>query len=200
MEATSDFRRRALPDRLAPTEVERRALAARVEEIDLWLAPSPKNAIIRAVGLVRGLMASASTGDVNTVLDGYATILGPFPQPVVEDVCTRFLDGRLGNRVYAPTPAEIAHECRQRVADAHAERARIRLILDAEVYSTPSPEEQAKIQAEYLRFVAETAERAERGKKDPTLEPAGTQNADRQAALDDLKRREERRLAEEEKA
>lgn len=160
LEETGDFRRRALPDRLAPTEVERAAMEARGAEIDRWLAPARPAAIKRMVGLVRGLMASVAVDDVESVLDGYALVLRPYPETVIDDVCGRFLDGRLGNRVYAPTPAEIAHQCRLDIADAKAERARIDLILDAEIYRTPSPEDQERIQERYRQYVAETTKRA----------------------------------------
>jgi len=161
LEDSSDWRRRALPDRLAPTEHERQVMTARVEVIDRWLAPSRKAAIIRAVGTVRGLMAIASsTGDADP-LDGYAMVLAPFPEPVIEDICRRFLDGRLGNRVYAPTPAEIAHECRLAVAEALAERGRIALILDAEIYTTPSEADRAKIEELHREYVEDIAKRAQ---------------------------------------
>ena len=169
----------------------------RVTGIDRSLQPAPEPAIKRAVGLVKGLMASASIGEqsVDDVLNGYAMVLNPYPKAVVEDVCRRFLDGRLGNRVYAPTPAEIAHECRLAVADTLAERRRIMLILDAEVYATPSPEEQAKIQSRYREYVAETAERAERARKDSTVNPAGTGAGEKAEALRDLEARRLRREA-----
>ena len=190
MEETGDFRRRALPDRLAPTSAECAELSRRLSVIDHSLAPAPPAAIKRAVGLVKGLMASAAIGDqsVDDVLNGYAMVLAPYPKAVVEDVCRRFLDGRLGNRVYAPTPAEIAHECRLAVADSHAERRRIMLILDAEVYKTPSPGEQAKIQAEYQRYLAETTKAVDARAGGAT--EAGTDAGVRASALRDLEARQ----------
>jgi hypothetical protein len=192
LEETADFRRRAIPDRLAPTDDERRELKARVAEIDSGLGRASEASIRRAVGLVKGLMASPAIGEttVDEILSGYALVLAPYPQPVIEDVCRRYLDGRLGNRVYAPTPAEIAHECREMLAPIYAERARIALILDAEVYETPSPEQQAEVQAAYLAFVAETSSRAEGGFAGAKEAEGSQAHADRLSALSTLKQAE----------
>lgn len=192
LEETGDFRRRALPDRLAPTDGERALMQARIETIDHWLAPAREKAIVRIVGMVRGLMASVAVDDVQAVLSGYALVLKSFPEEVIEDVCQRFLDGRLGNRVYAPTPAEIAHECRLAVVEARAERGRIELILDAEVYRTPSPEDQERIQEAYRKYVAETTAQSA-APKGPAPEPLPEQRPTGLAA--DLEMRRARREA-----
>lgn len=146
-------------------------------------------------------MASPSVAEttVDEILSGYALVLTPYPQAVVEDVCARYLDGRLGNRVYAPTPAEIAHECREMLAPIYAERARIALILDAEVYATPSPAEQAEVQAAYLQFVADTNERAKGGFAAVKEGEGSAAQADRAAAnahLSDLEARRAKREGE----
>lgn len=158
---SDSFRNDAIPDRLALTKPERAMLEVRLQEIDRHLAPARPAAIKRSVGMVKGLMASTAVDGQSAaqVLDGYAMVLAQFPQAVVEDVCMRFLDGRLGNRVYAPTPAEIAHECRKDpdLVEAKAERYRIESVLNAEVYRTPSPQEQSEIQNEFNRLVADMA-------------------------------------------
>lgn len=189
LEEGSDWRRRALPARLAPTDEQRQAMAVRVEQIDRWLAPSRQAAIIRAVGLVRGAMA-VPTGASDEVFSVFVEVLKPFPEPVVEDVCRKFLDGRLGNRVYAPTPAEIAHECRLSVADALAERGRIMLVLDAEVYETPSDAEREEIRQKLAEFMAETAEKSQGAIRDGKVTANGSAHADRLQALSQLREAE----------
>ncbi|WP_238230927.1 hypothetical protein [Methylobacterium thuringiense] len=162
-------------------------LQARVEDIDRWLSPSRDAAIVRAVELMRGnLVIANNAGD--DAIKGYISILRPFPEPVVERVCQRFMDGRLGNRTYAPMPAEVAHECRLVIADTLAERGRIALILDAEVYASPTEADQAKIAARHAEFVAETTARARMPAKaapeppKPTISPAAVSDlASRQA-------------------
>lgn len=198
LEDSSDWRRRALPARLAPTDEQRQMMATRVEQIDRWLAPSRQAAIIRAVGLVRaGLAVPAGSSD--DVFQIYVNVLRPFPEPVVEDICNKFLDGRLGDRVYAPQAAQIAHECRLAVADALAERGRIALILDAEVYASPTEAEREEIRVAMEKFAAETAAKARQGAA-PMKEAEGAdamaQRAAANAHLSDLEARRAKREGE----
>lgn len=173
-------------------------MAARVEQIDRWLAPSRPAAIVRAVGLVRaGLATPAASSD--DIFQIYVNVLRPFPEPVVEDICNKFLDGRLGDRVYAPQAAQIAHECRLAVADALAERGRIGLILDAEVYSTPSEAEREEMRVAMEKFAAETAAKARQGAapmKQGEGADAVAQRAAAEAHLADLAARKAKREAE----
>jgi hypothetical protein len=199
MRESDNFRHDAITDRLAPTEAERGMLARRLDQVSHHLTPAKAAAIKRSVGMVKGLMASTSVDgqSAGAILDGYAMVLAPYPQALIEDVCTRFLDGRLGNRVYAPTPAEIAHECRSNpdLIAARAERYRLEAILSAEVYQTPSPEEQAEIQAEYQRYVDE-AGKSSKMTLQVGEEPRGSEAADRVQARRDLAERLERSEAE----
>jgi sarcosine oxidase gamma subunit len=200
LEEGSDFRRRALPARLAPTDAQRDLMASRVAQIDRWLAPSRQAAIIRAVGMVRGAMA-VPAGASDDVFSIYVEVLRPFPEPVVEDVCRRYLDGRLGNRVYAPTPAEIAHECRLAVSDALAERGKIALILDAEVYATPTEEERQEVEAQAAALIEELAQAARQNHADNLrnngpVTPTGSASSARAEALKELADRKAKREAE----
>ena len=72
----------------------------------------------------------------------------------------RFLSGKVGNKVYAPTAAEMAEVCRSLISEPLAERARINAILDAEVYHVAGEAERAQIAAMHAEFVAETTRRA----------------------------------------
>jgi hypothetical protein len=191
LEEGSDWRRRALPARLALTDEERQMMAARVEQIDRWLAPSRPAAIIRAVGLVRAGLATP-VGSSDDVFQIYVNVLRPFPEPVVEDICNKFLDGRLGDRVYAPQAAQIAHECRLAVADALAERGRIMLVLDAEVYATPSEAEREEIKQKLADFLAETGAKAQGAVRDGRVTENGSAHADRLRAQSDLRDARER--------
>lgn len=189
LEEGSDWRRRALPARLAPTDEQRQMIAMRVEQIDRWLAPSRPAAIVRAVGLVRAGLATPA-GSSDDVFQIYVNVLKPFPEPVVEDICNRFLDGRLGDRVYAPQAAQIAHECRLAVADALAERGRIMLVLDAEVYDTPTEAEREDIKAKLAAFLAETGAKSQSAVRDGKVTENGSAHADRLRAQSDLRDRE----------
>lgn len=129
----------------------------------------------------------------------YVNVLRPFPEPVVEDICNRFLDGRLGDRVYAPQAAQIAHECRLAVADALAERGRIMLVLDAEVYGTPTEAEREEIRQKLADFLAETGAKAQGAVRDGKVTANGSAHADRlraQSELSDAKAKAETRTQE----
>jgi hypothetical protein len=160
-------------------------MQARVHDIDRWLSPSRRPAIVRAVELMRANLVIAN-GASDDAVDGYVIVLTPFPEPVVEDVCRRYMDGRLGGRIYAPMPAEIAHECRLAVADALAERGRITLILDAEVYQSPTEEDRIAIAERHAAFVKEAAQTA--GVRPVTTRP-GPSPEERAAAERDLAER-----------
>ncbi|WP_156387771.1 hypothetical protein [Methylobacterium sp. Leaf399] len=192
MRETESFRHDAIPDRLALTEGERRSVSRRVEALNRYLAPAEPAAIKRMVGMVKGLMASTQVDgqSASAILDGYAMVLAPYPQVLIEDVCARFLDGRLGNRVYAPTPAEIAHECRNApdMIAAKAERYRLEAMLSVEVYRTPTAAEQDEIQAAYRDFVKDAVASTKMGMKIGE-EPVGSDAAERAAARRELAER-----------
>ncbi|MCE4223423.1 hypothetical protein HCU64_06640 [Methylobacterium sp. C25] len=134
-------------------------MLARVDDIDRWLSPSRRAAIVRAVELMRGNLVIANSAS-DDAIEGYVLMLTPFPEPIVENVCSRFMHGYLGDRTYAPMPAQVAHECRLAIADTLAERGRIKLVLDAEVYESPTEADHAKIAEHHAQFVKETAERS----------------------------------------
>lgn len=72
----------------------------------------------------------------------------------------QFLDATSGQGIHAPKPGEIAVVCRQLLAAAQEERAKINAVLDAEVYTLPTEEERAEVMRRYDEFVAETAQAA----------------------------------------
>lgn len=157
-------------------------MKARVDEIARWLSPSRDAAIVRAVETMRSSLVIAN-GASDDAVKAYVMVLKPFPEPVIEDVCRRHMEGRLGGRVYAPTPAEVAHECRLAVADALAERGRIALILDAEIYQVPTEAERAEVQRRHDAFVKETARAADaRVSSKPLPSAAEREEAERDLA------------------
>ena len=82
MREFGNFRHDVIPDRLAPTEAERGMLAGRLDQVSHHLTPAKAAAIKRSVGMVKGLMASATVGgqSAGAILDGYAMVLAPYPQ------------------------------------------------------------------------------------------------------------------------
>lgn len=137
-------------------------LMERRAEIDDGLAAADDDTIKEKVGALRAVMASAqaSVETLTIARQAFIAVLSRYPAWAVTEACTRFLDGRAGNKVYAPTPAEIADVCRGLVADALTERARINAILDAEVYQAPTEAERAEVARRHQAFVEETARAA----------------------------------------
>lgn len=157
-----NFRRYALSAAHEPTAEQRGALLDRRAEIDVGLVGADDIAIRERVGALRAVMASAPAGAETVAIarQAFIAVLSRYPAWAVTEACTRFLDGRAGNKVYAPTPAEIADVCRGLVAAALTERARINAILDAEVYQAPTEAERAKVARRHQAFVEETARAA----------------------------------------
>lgn len=196
LEEGSDWRRRALPSRLAPTDEERELMQARLDDVDRWLSPSRRAAIVRAVELMRGNLVIPNSASDDAV-DGYVLILSPFPEPVIENVCARFMHGHLGDRVYAPMPAQVAHECRLAIADTLAERGRLNAILDAEVYAAPSEADRKKVADMHAEFVAETARQAQRMRPDLDSPRGNVPSTERMQAAAELEERRRTREARE---
>ncbi|TXN26852.1 hypothetical protein [Methylobacterium sp. WL19] len=157
-----NFRRYALSAAHEPTAEQRGALLDRRAEIDVGLVGADDITIRERVGALRAVMASAQAGAETVAIarQAFIAVLSRYPSWAVTEACTRFLDGRAGNKVYAPTPAEIAEVCRGLIADALTERARINAILDAEVYQAPTEAERAEVVRRHQAFVEETARAA----------------------------------------
>lgn len=130
----------------------------------------------------------------------YLATLTKYPGWAVERACQDFLDATRGEGIHAPKPGEIAAVCRVLIREAQAERARINAVLDAEIVPAPTEEDRKRVQERYEAFVREATARAADTKVMLESRKSDIPTEVRQAALDDLKRREERRLAEEEKA
>lgn len=86
----------------------------------------------------------------------YLVVLTKFPAWAVETACMQFLDATTGSGIHAPKPGEIAAVCRQLLATAQEERAKINAVLDAEIYTLPTEAEREEVARRYAEFVAET--------------------------------------------
>lgn len=166
-------------------------LMERRAEIDVGLVGADDITIRERVGALRAVMASASAGAETVAIarQAFIAVLQRYPAWAVTEACTRFLDGRVGNKVYAPTPAEIADVCRILVAEPLTERARINAILDAEVYQAPSEADRAEVARRHQEFVEETARRADARRRQPADARPQPDAAEREAALRDLEAR-----------
>lgn len=183
-----NFRRYALSAAHEPTAEQRGALLDRRAEIDVGLVGADDITIRERVGALRAVMASAQAGAETVAIarQAFIAVLSRYPAWAVTEACTRFLDGRAGNKVYAPTPAEIADVCRGLVADALTERARINAILDAEVYQAPTEAERAEVARRHEEFVKQTA-RASDARVSAKPVPSAAERAEAERILADRK-------------
>lgn len=190
------FHRYALSAACEPSAEQKDLLLARRQEIDAGLDGCDELTIREHVGILRSSMATAPLGEeaMKLAKRGFILVLGKYPTWAVVEAAMRFLDGRAGNKTYAPTAAEMAEVCRGLISQDLAERARINAILDAEVYHQPSEEDRAAIAARHAEFVAQTAARARMPTK-PAPEPPKPYRDPR--AMEELAARTARRQAEE---
>lgn len=186
-----NFRRYALSAAHEPTGEQRQMLMDRRAEIDVGLVGADDITIRERVGALRAVMASAAAGAETVAIakQAFIAVLQRYPAWAVTEACTRFLDGRVGNKVYAPTPAEIADICRGLIAEPLTERARINAILDAEVYQAPSEADRVEVARRHQAFVEETAKRAHVRRTQQGDERPRPDAAEREQAERDLERR-----------
>lgn len=157
-----NFRRCALSAAYEPNEEQRALLVGRRNALDGALAGCDAAVVRRSVGMLRSVMAAPAVDPETQKLQrqAYLAVLTKFPAWAVERACMQFLDGTSGQGVHAPKPGEIAVVCRQLLAAAQEERAKINAVLDAEIYTLPTDEERAEVARRYEQFVAETARAA----------------------------------------
>lgn len=169
-----NFHRYALSGAVAPTDEQRGLLLSRRAEIDAGLVGADQTTIRKNLGILRSGMATAQLGPeaVELAKQGFLLVLGQYPAWAVVEATMRFLSGKVGNKVYAPTAAEMAEVCRVLISEPLAERARINAILDAEIYHVAGEAERAEIAAMHAEFVAETTRRASAARS-PAPEPLG---------------------------
>ncbi len=177
-------------------------MVARRNDLDAALGGCDEATVRRAVGMLRSVMAVQQADEATQKLQraAYLATLTKYPGWAVERACQDFLDATRGEGIHAPKPGEIAAVCRVLIREAQAERARINAVLDAEIVPAPTEEDRKRVQERYEAFVREATARAADTKVMLESRKSDIPTEVRQAALDDLKRREERRLAEEEKA
>lgn len=141
------------------TEPEIAALKARQVHLDGCMAGASLDAVISIVGpLLNAFPASArSEGDWRDTLKLYGAALREVPTWAVEDAALRYLDGRVGDRRFAPTPAQLAAEAREIIKSVTEERRKISTVLSAQVYHEPTPEERGRVSAGLESLLSEIA-------------------------------------------
>lgn len=130
-------------------------LQARCDELFAGLAPATSEAISRYVSALKVTMPSRATDEAGAAMEMRLTVkaLETFPEWAIADVCRRYLDGRLGKGRFAPTPAEIAQDCRALLTIHQEEATKAKRILEAEVYTEATPEERERM----LRLIREAS-------------------------------------------
>ncbi|WP_298967706.1 hypothetical protein [uncultured Methylobacterium sp.] len=151
LQPSSDFRRQAIPAAAAPCAKAVALMQARLERVQGWLAPAAEveggvERISQAVGSLKLVMGSPGAGEDGVALARklYLTTLRKLPAWAVAQAAHRFLDGKAGDKTFAPTPAQLVDETLRIIEPQIAERARLLKVLDAEVIPDPDPEMAAR--------------------------------------------------------
>ena len=193
----------ALSAARSPSADQRRALAARRQDIAGALFGCDPDTVLRAVSTMRVSLASkAFDRQAQELLrDTFVAVLIQFPAEVVERAAILFAGGAEGDGVYAPQPAEVAAVCRRLVGAVRAEAHRIDAILSAEVLPPITDADREAGAARAAQLGADMRAKAEVTRDLDMRRPVVTE-AERTAALallNDLaerKRRNEARDAE----
>lgn len=147
----------------APPPELRQAISTQIAAIDVWARPQRGDArrIVAAIGLLSSCMASRNSGqDTKSIILLYVNVLAEFPAWAVEETCTAYLNGKIGDGHWMPSPGEIANTCRERIIGLRAERDRIKRILAAEIVEPPpepTAESKARVAAILQAFRREAA-------------------------------------------
>lgn len=136
-----------ISSQLAPGEPERKAISARKAELDTALQATSKEAAASIIAtLLHAFPGSAkSDQDRADMLKVFVAALRDMPEWAIADVARRYLDGRLGEGRFAPTPAQFAVHVRDAIRPYLEEQHKAGMVLSASVYHAPTPEERARI-------------------------------------------------------
>lgn len=185
-----------------PTGPQRLAIAQRIEELHAASRPGPLQKTLQYIGQLVAEHAPARLDEDTAAvkIDAYEDAVGDLPAWAIREAIRRWRRGEVSGATaddlrFAPKPAKLRDIARGIAAVATGQAIRLQRILDAEPAEELTDAQRAEMQRRLAAETAPAIARAEAG-----LAQVATISADRQAALDDLKRREERRLAEEVKA
>lgn len=185
-----------IPASKMPTGPQRLAIAQRIEELHAASRPGPLQKTLQYIGQLVAEHAPARLDEDTAAvkIDAYEDAVGDLPAWAIREAIRRWRRGEVSaspeDLKFAPKPAKLRAVAQGIAAVATGQAIRLQRILDAE----PAEELTDAQRAEMQRRLAGLPVKID---VTPAPEPRGPISADRQAALDDLKRREERRLAEE---
>lgn len=142
-----------------PSPAEREELLARAVSLSSALVPGDREEIkTRVAGLLKAF-AGREVAEIEQKLSLslYGSALASFPLWVVSEVCRRTLEGRAETitvSAFAPSPPQLAAECRRIVEPYLAECGAIHEVLQATPYDVATDEQRARID----RLVADLKE------------------------------------------
>lgn len=162
------------------------ALTARRGELVNACQRSDPRSIVQRIA--RLFMRFPSTrlpdGTAETTMAAYAADLASFPMWAIEEACLVFIKGQgEGSKAFAPSSAELRIMCERAMWPVRHELNDITNVLNAEVYSEPTPEVRAKILAEFRELVDELKLNVDPRDKSPAKSRPLTKD-EAQAALD----------------
>ena len=188
-----------IPASKMPTGPQRTAIAIRIAELRDAIEPGPVTDTIAALGDLIQEYAPARLDDrtVSIKCEAYLDAVEDLPAWTVRAAIRRWRRGEVdadpSTLDFAPRPARLRQIASRLVGAAMGQANRLQRILDAEPLH-PITDAQMKANCERLAAPLEAAASG------PTVEPAGTDEAERRAALADLAARQLRREAAEQQA
>jgi len=137
----------------APGDDEKDRLRARNRAVTHLLARPLVEDIEKAIAALLTLFPAdySSSQGARAIVRQFAEALKRFPLWAVHEACRQVRDGVAPGvkAAFAPKPPQLAQICAGLIAPLNAEQARIRSVLDAEVYSPPTEEEQARVAGQF---------------------------------------------------
>ena len=145
-------------DRRAPDGDDRRALMVRRDELSTAMGGSNPHDVVKRVA--RLFMRFPSTrfpdGMAEATTAAYAADLACFPLWAIDEACLAVIGGRTDtSKAFAPSSIEMREACHKAMDPIRAEFADLRNVLSADIYHEPTPEERAKVAAEFQALVQE---------------------------------------------
>ena len=95
------------------------------------------------------MVARNSGSDTKGLISTFQMDVADMPAWAIEESCTAFRRGDVGDGKWLPTPGELRKDCRMRLSGVRGEIERIRRILTATIEddTPPDPERRAKLVA-----------------------------------------------------
>lgn len=183
-----------IPASRMPTGPQRTAIARRIADLQAAIEPGPVEETIGVLGDLIQEYAPSRLDDrtVSIKAEAYLDAVEDLPAWTVRAAVRRWRRGEVSadpaTLDFAPKPARLRGIAERMVLVARGQAARLQRVLDAKPEERITDAQMAANSEKLTGLIAKTAD-------GPVVEPAGTETAERLAALADLEERRKRREA-----